>query len=141
MGQKRKKPKILIVDDDPDMRIFFSALLKTGGFYPIVAKNGNEGMEKAKSQHPEFIIIDVPMPDNGGMQMYQGLKQDHALERIPVLMVSTIDKQTFTLYQKTKGIRLGTDIKIPEGFLEKPPEAKEVLGLIKKILPDNYGKK
>ena len=135
MGPKIDKPKILVVDDDPDMRIFFSALLKTGGFHPIVAKNGAEGMEKAKLQHPEFIIIDVPMPGNGGMQMYQNLKQDEDLNTVPVMMVSTIDKQTFTQYQQTKGIRLGMDIKVPEGFLEKPPEAKEVLGLINRILP------
>ena len=123
------------------MRIFFSALLKTDGFTPIVAKNGTEGMEKVRSQHPDVIIIDVPMPGNGGMQMYQGLKSDKTLKSIPVMMVSTIDRQTFTHYQKTKGIRLGTDIKIPEGFLEKPPEAKEVLGLIKKILPGSLSRK
>ncbi len=140
MDQQRKKTKVLIVDDDPDMRIFFSTLLKTDGFYPIVARNGTEGMAKAKSQNPEFIIIDVPMPGNGGMQMYQGLKQDDRLKFIPVMMVSTIDKQTFTHYQKTKGIRLGTDIKIPEGFVEKPPEAKDVLDLIKDILLGDFPK-
>ena len=134
MGKKGSKPKILVVDDDPDMRIFFSALLKTGGFKPIVARSGTEGMEKARTQKPVFIIIDVPMPENGGMQMYRFLKQDENLSHIPVIMVSTIDKQTFIQYQKTKGIRIGQDINSPEAFLQKPPEAAEVLDLIQATL-------
>jgi CheY-like chemotaxis protein len=134
LGQKKGKQKILVVADDPDMRIFFSALLKTGGFSPIVAKNGTEGMEKVRTQKPVFIILDVPMPENSGMQMYMCLKQDKQLSCIPVIMVSTIDKQTFTHYQKTKGIRLGQDIISPEAYLEKPPEASEVLDLINKAL-------
>jgi CheY-like chemotaxis protein len=134
LGQKKRKQKILVVADDPDMRIFFSALLKTGGFSPIVAKNGTEGMEKARTQKPVFIILDVPMPENSGMQMYMCLKQDKQLSCIPVIMVSAIDKQTFTHYQKTKGIRMGQDILSPEAYLEKPPEAAEVLDLINKAL-------
>ncbi|WP_022666734.1 response regulator [Desulfospira joergensenii] len=134
MVKKEKRPKILVVDDDPDMRIFFSALLKTGGFHPIVAGNGKEGLDKVKKENPAFIIIDVPMPDNGGMQMYRCLKQDKTLCCIPVIMVSTIDQQTFTHYQKTKGVRLGHDISGPEAFLEKPPEAAEVLDLIRETL-------
>lgn len=122
------------MDDDPDMRIFFSALLKTGGFAPIVAKNGDEGIEKLETQQPVFIIIDVPMPDNGGMKMYQYLKQDKKLSHIPVIMVSSIDQQTFSLYQKTKGIRLGQEIDNPEAFFHKPPEASEILDLIKATL-------
>ena len=134
MGKKANKLKILVVDDDPDMRIFFSTLLKSGGFKPIVAKTGIEGIEKAKKENLAFIIMDVPMPDNGGMQMYRYLKQDNKLKKIPVIMVSSIDKQTFTHYQKTKGIRLGQDIISPEAFLEKPPEAAEVLDLIQATL-------
>lgn len=134
VGKKTQKPRILVVDDDPDMRMYYSALLRTGGYHPIVASDPGEGLEKVKKEKPVFIIINVPMPENGGMQMYRCLKQDVRLCCIPVIMVSTIDRQTFTLYQKTKGIRLGSDIKDPEAFLEKPPEASELLGLIHETL-------
>jgi len=74
------------------------------------------------------------MSENTGMLMYQHLKQDRKLQYIPVIMISAIDKLTFIHYQKTKGIRLGQDIISPEGFLEKPPEAAELLELIQDIL-------
>jgi len=128
------KKKILVVEDDSDMRIFISTILKTGGFKPMVAKNGKDGMNKAEKENPACIIMDVPMSENTGMLMYQHLKQDRKLQYIPVIMISAIDKLTFIHYQKTKGIRLGQDIISPEGFLEKPPEAAELLELIQDIL-------
>jgi DNA-binding response OmpR family regulator len=139
LDKKPAKKKILIVDDDPDMRIFFSTLLKTNGFRPIVAKDGDEGIKKAVKESPVFIIIDVTLPENGGMKMYRSLKKDRELNQIPVIMTSTIDIQTFTHYQKAKGLNLGKDIVKPAAFLEKPPEAKEVLSLIEQIL--SKGKK
>lgn len=142
MANKRPKPKILVVDDDPDMRIFFATLLKTGGFTPVVARDGAEGLEKAKDLAPEYIIIEVPMPGNGGMRMYRHLKQDKNTNGIPVMMVSGIDRHTFTHYQKTQGFRLGQDIPAPEAFLEKPPEAADVLERIETALArQNKGKK
>jgi len=134
VNKKSVRPKILIVDDDPDMRVFFSTFLKAGGYRPIVAGNGKEGMMKAGKENPALIILDVPMPENGGMQMYMDLKADQNLCRIPVFMMSTIDRQTFVHYQKTKGIRLGQDVISPEAFLEKPPETAEVLGLIQETV-------
>jgi CheY-like chemotaxis protein len=51
--------KILIVDDEPDMRIFVSTVVETLGFVPITAKNGVEALEKARSAVPVLVILDV----------------------------------------------------------------------------------
>ncbi len=134
-----RKQKILIVDDDPDMRIFFSTLLKTGGFRPIVARSDREGMDKARKESPCVIVIDVPMPDNMGMQMFRELKQDPELRRIPVFLISSIDEQTFIHFQKTKGFRAAHDEDGPAAFLEKPPEAAEFLNLIQEIISRSAG--
>ncbi len=134
MTKKTDHKTILVVDDDPDMRIFFSTLLITSGFKPIVAKTGNEGIQKAREKYPCFIILDVPMPGNGGMDMYHNLKLDQTLKNIPVIMTSTLDQKTFNHYRKVKGTRYNQDIKHPDAFLEKPPEAAELIKLIKDIL-------
>ncbi len=139
MIKKANKLKILVVDDDPDMRFFFSTLLKAGGFKPIVARDAKEGMNKVQKESPALIIIDVPMPENGGMAMYRDLKQNQMLRHIPVFLISSIDEQTFIHYQKTKGIRLGQDVTGPEAFLEKPPEAAEILNLIQEIVSRSVG--
>jgi len=134
VNKKPARPKILVVDDDPDMRIFFSTLLKAGGYKPIVARDGKEGLMKAGKEIPAVIILAVPMLENGGMQMYMDLKADPKFRWIPVFMISTIDRQTFIHYQKTKSIRLGQDVVSPEAFLEKPPETAEFLGLIQDMV-------
>jgi DNA-binding response OmpR family regulator len=63
-----KKKTVLIVEDELDMRIFISTLLETSGYRPIMTRDGNEGMLKAKDVCPDLIILDVMMPGEGGVQ-------------------------------------------------------------------------
>ncbi|MGD8503199.1 MAG: response regulator, partial [Syntrophobacterales bacterium] len=84
MGRKR----VLIVDDEMDMRIFVSTLLETNGYKPIIANNGEEGIQKAREFKPAAIILDVLMPKSGGLQMYREVKTDDELKGIPVIMLS-----------------------------------------------------
>jgi DNA-binding response OmpR family regulator len=71
-----KKKTVLIVEDELDMRIFISTLLETSGYRPVMTKDGNEGMRKARDVGPDLIILDVMMPGEGGVQMYRQLKTD-----------------------------------------------------------------
>jgi len=57
-----KKKTILIVEDELDMRIFISTLLETSGYRPVMTRDGNEGLRKAKNASPDLIILDVMMP-------------------------------------------------------------------------------
>ncbi|MBW2195921.1 MAG: response regulator, partial [Deltaproteobacteria bacterium] len=57
------EPKeILIVDDEPHMRVFMATLFETSGYKPVLARNGNEGIQKARERIPALIILDVMMP-------------------------------------------------------------------------------
>ena len=88
-----KKLKILVVDDELDMRTFITTLLETSGYRPIIAVNGEEGIQKAREKKPAAIILDVMMPKEGGIQMYRELKTDDELKEIPVIMLSAIAKK------------------------------------------------
>ena len=68
--------KVLIVDDEMDMRIFLSTLLETSGYEAIIAVNGEEGIQQARKHKPAAIILDVLMPKSGGIQMYRQVKTD-----------------------------------------------------------------
>ena len=90
-----KKTKILVIDDELDMRTFLSTLFETSGYKPLVAADGVEGLQKAREAKPEIMILDVMMPKEGGVQLYRDLKSDPATKHIPVIMLSGIAKKTF----------------------------------------------
>ena len=129
-----KKKKILIVDDELDMRIFISTLLETSGYKPVLTKDGNEGIRKAKSIEPDLIILDVMMPGEGGVQMYRRLKTDKNLKNIPVIMLSAIAKKTFSHYLKMLNIRRDDPIPEPDAYMEKPPEAEDLLRMTGRLI-------
>lgn len=128
------KKTILIVDDELDMRIFISTLLETSGYDTVKTRDGNEGIRKAKALTPDLVILDVMMPGEGGVQMYQNLKADEKLRSIPIIMLSAIAKKTFSHYLKMLTTRSPGPIPAPEAYLEKPPDAEELLRITASLI-------
>ena len=122
-----KKKTVLIVEDELDMRIFIATLLETSGYQPVMTRDGNEGMRKAKDVFPDLIILDVMMPGEGGVQMFRQLKTDDNLCNIPVIMLSAVAQKTFTHYLNMVNARLKDPIPDPDAYIEKPPEAEDLL--------------
>ncbi len=126
--------KVLIVEDEMDMRVFIKTLLETNGLKPIVAQNGVEGREKAMEEKPDLILLDIMMPKEGGIQLYRELKTDPTLTQIPVIVISAIAKKTFVHSQKMLDAARGQSLPDPEGYIEKPPEADGLLREIHRVL-------
>ena len=84
-------------------------------------------MLKAKDVCPNLIILDVMMPGEGGVQMYRQLKTDKTLCKIPVIMLSAVTRKTFAHYLNMVNARLQETIPDPEAYIEKPPEADELI--------------
>jgi CheY-like chemotaxis protein len=122
-----KKKTVLIVEDELDMRIFISTLLETSGYQPVMTRDGTEGMRKAKDVFPDLIILDVMMPGEGGVQMYRQLKTHETLCNIPVIMLSAVARKTFSHYLNMVNARLKDPIPDPDAYIEKPPEAEDLL--------------
>ena len=125
--------KVLIVDDEMDMRIFLSTLLETSGYKAIIAANGEEGMQKAREHKPAVIILDVLMPKSGGIQMYRQVKTDENLRTTPVIMISAIARKTFLHSINMLNSHRGETVPEPEGYIEKPPESDELLEILARI--------
>lgn len=126
--------KVLIVDDDADVRIFVTTVVETNGYTPIVATNGEEAMAKVRGDKPDLIILDVLMPRESGIRMYRELKTDDNLKDIPVIILSAIAKRTFLRSQAALTEFGGQAVPEPEAYLEKPVEPEELAGTIKKAL-------
>ncbi|MFC1829092.1 response regulator [Thermodesulfobacteriota bacterium] len=133
MQPEQERKKILVVEDEPDMQIFLSTLLTTGGFEPIVAGCCATGIQKARQDKPILIIFDVMMGGKAGAQMYRTLKHDENLKGVPLIMLSTIDEKTFSFFQKTHAAESDPAVSAPEAYLEKPPEAEELLHLVRRL--------
>ncbi len=126
--------RVLVVDDELDMRTFITTLLETSGYKPLSAVDGKEGLETAREKRPALIILDVMMPRESGINMYRELKNDPELMAIPVIMVSALSKKTFFHSQKVLDEYKEEKIPEPEAYIEKPPEPDDLIAIINKIL-------
>jgi CheY-like chemotaxis protein len=130
------KPKILVVDDELDMRIFVSTVVETEGFEPITAQNGPEALEKARSILPVLVILDVMMPKiEDGIQTYKQFRTDGKLGAIPIIMLSALAKKTFFHSIWMLNPEGGERVPEPNAYMEKPPDASELSRLITNLLP------
>jgi len=126
--------KVLIVDDDVDIRKVVSKLVEKSGYEAIEAKNGVEGMGKVREDKPDLIILDMLMPKESGIRMYHELKTEGPLKDIPVIVLSAIPKKSFLKSQKVLDEFAGQSVPEPEAYIEKPEEPEELIALMKKIL-------
>jgi len=126
--------KVLVVDDDVDIRKVVSKLVEKSGYEAIEAKNGVEGMGKVREDKPDLIILDMLMPKESGVRMYHELKTETLLKDIPVIVLSAIPKKSFLRSQKVLDEFADQSVPEPEAYIEKPEEPEELIALMKKIL-------
>lgn len=95
--------KILIIEDEKDLRFFLTTAFKTEGFEIIEAIDGETGIEKAKKEKPDLILLDLLLPGIDGFEVLSRLKKDEELEKIPIFVLSNFDQEE----KKEKSFKLG----------------------------------
>ena len=127
--------KILVVDDEQDMRIYISTIVETMGYEPVAAENGAQAVLSAEKTPPELIILDIMMPKiEDGIGAYQRFKTDRQFSRIPIIVLSAIAQKTFLHAIRVLGPQLGHPLSEPQAYVEKPPDADELGRLIRNLL-------
>jgi CheY-like chemotaxis protein len=129
-----EKTAILVVAEESDMRIFLSKLLLSAGWTVVEAVGMAEGLRLARDERPALVVLDVMMSNKEGIHMYHHMKSEPFLRTIPVILISGIDWEMFSSYQKFHPGRLGPSVPEPEAFMEKPVEADELLGELERLL-------
>lgn len=115
--------RILVIDDEQDIRDGVCYWLKLAGYSPIVAGDGNSGIETAKAQSPEAILLDVRMPEKDGIETLNELRKDGATHEIPVVMLSA------SLRDEIRALDAGARY-----FLQKPYDGTRLLSTISAVL-------
>ena len=113
--------KILVVVDSPTERHVLVELLTKNGYKVITAENGEEGIEKAKAELPDLVLMDVVMPGLNGYQATRTLTRDEATKHIPVIVCTSKSQET----DKIWGLRQGA-----QDYLVKPVNSEELLSKI-----------
>ena len=126
--------KVLVVDDDPDVRLFSVTVFEEHGYTPLEATNGEEGMNMVKQESPDLVVLDVLMPRESGIRLYRRLKTNKKFKDIPVIIQSGIAKRSFLRSQKALTEFGGAAVPEPDAYLEKPVEAEELASTIKKFI-------
>ena len=112
--------RILIVEDDPDDLELIKTALKGEPYEISVAYNGDEGVEKARAEKPDAIVLDVMMPEKDGFKACEELKADPECGKIPVLMLTAVGQHfSSTKYAVGSGMRLEA-----EDYIEKPVDGE-----------------
>lgn len=124
------RAKILIVDDDADFVESTKTILETGPYNVIVANQGDEGLQKARDENPDLILLDVIMPVKDGFTAAEQLKQDTELAKIPVIMLTAFSsKGGESSIPRSRGYELEA-----EDYIEKPVRPQDLLTAIEKAL-------
>ena len=118
--------KILVIDDEPDVVSYLSAVLEDEGFDVLEAGNGPDGLTLAREQAPDLITLDITMPGMSGIEVLTTLRRDERLSRIPVIIITGV-----TAFEKLTDYR---DVRPPEGFMSKPIDLAQLLSTIEDIL-------
>ncbi len=90
--------KILVVDDEPNVRSFLNTLLAEEGYEVILASDGKEAMELVESESPEAILLDINMPGINGLEVCKKLKEREQTRYIPIIIVTGLDDRGFMAY-------------------------------------------
>ena len=118
--------RILIVDDSPSQLLGIRRIVEKLGHEAVTAEDGAQAIDRARSEQPDLILMDVVMPNLNGFQATRAITRDPQTKHIPVVMVTTKDQETDRVW----GMRQGA-----KAYVTKPVNEGELVDTIKKLLP------
>jgi two-component system phosphate regulon response regulator PhoB len=128
MANMGEKKRILVIDDDQDIVTFLTTLLEDNGYSTISAKDGQEGLEKARAEGPALVLLDISMPEKSGVKCYREMRDDPNLRSVPIVMVTGVTAE-FERFISTR-----RQVPPPDGYVRKPVDQKEILAVVSKLI-------
>ena len=128
------KKKILIIDDEQSVIIYLETLLQDNGYETVSAEDGRIGFEKAKSEKPDLVCLDITMPQESGIRFYRKLKDDPELSSTPVVVVTAVTGEDGDAEPLKRFLSTREQGPAPEAFFSKPIDRQEFLDALAEIL-------
>jgi CheY-like chemotaxis protein len=113
--------KILIVDDEQDIRSYLETLFTSNGYETVTAVDGVEGLKVLEIEKPDLITLDLQMPNNTGTDFYRKMHRHETLGQIPVIVISGVPGRHLAVKQ-------------PVAVFDKPIDRDELMAAVKKAI-------
>ncbi len=132
MSGVRDMAKILIADDDPDMRLAIASVLASRSYQIVEAGDGHEALRKLEEEKPDLLLLDLLMPGMDGFAVVKELRhtEEKRYPDVPILIITSIREEAGQRrYELELGRKLGVD-----AYIEKPIEPFVLLRRVQEIL-------
>jgi len=124
--------KILIIDDDPDIRESLKVVLENKGHKVVSASNGQEGLEVTEKEDPDLIILDIMMEaGDSGFDVARRIKNDKKRKNVPILMLTAIEEKTGLSFKKEAGDGVWLPV---DAYVEKPIAPEDLVAKVAALL-------
>ena len=118
--------RVLVVDDEEDVRTFILTVLADAGAQVLEAEDGAQALRLAKDKAPDLITLDLSMPGTDGIEVFRALRQSPSTGRIPVCIVTGRPEFRQLIYERP--------VAPPEGYMTKPFDEGELVSTIRRII-------
>ena len=132
--EKTRKKRILVVDDDQELRAVIQAFFEKKGHKVIHACDGEEALQKVKSTRPDIIILDVMMPKKSGLEVASEIKDNPDYDSIPIIILTVIS-QISGKGPECRRAKSSADL-----FISKPFDYIEFVCIVEKMLEEHEQK-
>ncbi len=120
--------KILVIDDEKDMRIYLTTLFKKAGYEVESAENGELGLEAALKSKPDLITLDILMPKKSGVRAYRELRTAPETKDVPIVILTGLTQQEVFFEDDIGSLRR------PDAIVEKPVDRDDFVEKVSKLL-------
>ncbi len=124
-----QQKRVLVVDDEPDIRAYLRSALEDAGFAVETATDGIEALEMVRSHPPDLISLDLVMPKHSGAKFYRELHKDRQISRIPILVVTGHARDELGRTDFEEMTMSGTGV-----YLEKPVRPDTYVAAVRRLL-------
>jgi len=129
MGQR----SALIIDDEPDVTTYLSAILTDAGWQVRTANSVDDGLALAEQEAPDAVLLDMMMPDRGGLSALIALRKNEGTSKVPIVIVSGIQDTLTKDFADFKEFLAKFKHRQPDAFLDKPIDPKVLLQTLDKL--------
>ena len=131
--------RALVIDDEPDVTTYMSAVLGDRGWEVRTANSADEGLALARDEPPDVILLDLMMPERGGLSTLVALRKDPDLKTLPIVIVTGIDQEVRNIYGPDEHFNATLERAKkfhPDAYLEKPVDPEVLLQVVDELVPE-----